>query len=98
MKIYLDERKADSLQQAAVLAEDYSLTHKDTFSRDVQSSDGLKNTNNGGAFDPAGTRSFNDACRPEESRSSKSNVQVCFYCKKKGHVMADCWKREKKHF
>ena len=29
--MYLDEQKADSLHQAAVLADNYSLTHKTTF-------------------------------------------------------------------
>ena len=31
VKMYLDEQKADNLHQAAVLADDYSLTHKTTF-------------------------------------------------------------------
>jgi len=31
-KTYVDEQKADSFQQAAVLADDYSLTHQGTFS------------------------------------------------------------------
>ena len=33
VKMYLDEQKADALHQAAVLADDYSLTHKNTFLR-----------------------------------------------------------------
>jgi len=33
LKVYLDEQKADSLHQAAVLADDYSLTHKNSFLR-----------------------------------------------------------------
>ena len=31
MKTYIDEQKADSLQQAAVLADDYSLTYHGSF-------------------------------------------------------------------
>ena len=31
VKMYIDEQKADGLHQAAVLADDYSLTHKTTF-------------------------------------------------------------------
>ena len=31
VKMYLDEQKTDSLHQAAVLVDDYSLTHKMTF-------------------------------------------------------------------
>ena len=33
VKMYLDEQKADGLHQAAVLADDYSLTHKQSFLR-----------------------------------------------------------------
>ena len=33
LKTYLDERKVDKLNDAAVLADDYSLTHKNTFSK-----------------------------------------------------------------
>ena len=92
---YLDERNAEGLHQAAVIAEDYSLTHKGTFFRDVQSIAGLKGTNSGGTSGLTSNRPANDASQFEGSRSSKSSVPVCFCCKKKGHVMADCWKREK---
>ena len=41
IKTYLDERKADNLAQAAVLADDYSLAHKSTFSKSgTESSEG----------------------------------------------------------
>ena len=41
IKTYLDKRKADNLAQAAVLADDYSLTHNSTFSKsDTESSGG----------------------------------------------------------
>ena len=44
IKTYLDERKADNLAQAAALADDYSLTHKSTFSKsDTESSGGRPN-------------------------------------------------------
>ena len=97
IKTYLDERNAEGLHQAAILAEDYSLTHKGTFSRDVQSIAGSKGTNSGGASGLTSNRPVNDARQFEGSKSSKSSVPVCFYCKKKDHVMADCWKREKKN-
>ena len=32
IKTYVDEQKADSLQKATVLADDYLLTHQGTFS------------------------------------------------------------------
>ena len=33
VKTYLDEKKAEMLSQAATLADDYVLTHKNTYSR-----------------------------------------------------------------
>ena len=89
-KTYLDERNAESLHQAAVLAEDYSLTLKGTCSKDSQSGAGSKGNHNGGASGSASGKSSNDTCQLDGSRSSKYNVPVCFYCKKKGHVMAEC--------
>ena len=32
-KTYLDKRKVDKLNDAAILADDYLLTHKNTFSK-----------------------------------------------------------------
>ena len=92
IKTYLDERNAESLHQAAVLAEDYSLTHKGTFSKDSQSGAGSKGNHNGAASGTTSGKSSNDTRQLDGLRSSKYNVPVCFYCKKKGHVMAKCWK------
>ena len=49
IKTYLDERKADNLAEAAVFADDYSLTHKSTFFKsDTEPS--------GGQTNPSGTQ------------------------------------------
>jgi len=58
------------------------------------SSAGLKSAHSDGAFSPASTRSSSGKSQREGHKPSRS---VCFYCKKKGHVMAECWKQEKKH-
>ena len=42
VKTYLDERKVESLLQAAVLVDDYSLTHKSTFVKEEKDPVGLK--------------------------------------------------------
>ena len=72
IKTYLDERNAESLHQAAVLAEDYALTHKGSFARDVQSMAGSKGTNISGASGLTGNRQPNSACQLEGSKSNKS--------------------------
>ena len=60
IKTYLDERNAGSLHQAAVLAEDYSLTHKGTFSKDAQSGAGSRGNHSGEASSSASGKSSND--------------------------------------
>ena len=47
MKTYLDERKVDGLSQAAVLADDYSLTHKNSFAKPELESAGGQNAAQG---------------------------------------------------
>ena len=42
MKTYLDKRKVENLHQAAVMVDDYSLTHKSTFVKEDKDSVALK--------------------------------------------------------
>ena len=61
VKMYLDEQKADGLHQAAVLADDYSLTHKTAFPTKYEQSglsSGRKSTKTG-RLSPPITRSRN---------------------------------------
>ena len=48
VKMYLNEQKADNLHQAAVLADDYSLTHRSAFSTFEQPVPGLSVSENDG--------------------------------------------------
>ena len=48
IKTHLDERKVESLNEAAVMADDYSLTHKGSFLK--TSSQSRYNSNNTGIF------------------------------------------------
>ena len=93
---YVQPPENTCLHQASVLAEDYSLTPKGTFSKDAQSGAGSKGNHSGGASGSASGKSSNGTRQLDGLRSSKHNVPVCFYCKKKGHVIAECWKQEKK--
>ena len=61
VKMYIDEQKADILHQAAVLVDDYSLTHKTVFpSKSKQSGAGLEyKSKETGRQSPPITRSRN---------------------------------------
>ena len=86
IKTYLEEQKVNELQRAASLADDYKLTHKSSTAPES------KITKAGGNVDSA---------RPDQKRTSNSRFgPTCAYCKRRGHLMSECWvlqKKEKKN-
>ena len=101
VKMYLDKQKTNSLHQAAVLADDYFLTHKATFpSKSEQSGTASDHRNSeAGRQSPPISRSRNH----NQGRGHFDNFRelaggsVCYCCKKRGHVMAECQALEKKN-
>lgn len=75
---YLNEQQVSSVSQAAVLADEFVLTHKNVFvsARTEKYSSGP----------PSQTQS----ARPKPSSQTLKNDRECFYCHKHGHVIADC--------
>ena len=102
LKTYLDERKVDKLNDAAVLADDYSLTHKNTFSKPdvaITSNPGGKQSVVPSQTHRQGPRFRNgnqEKTHNDGVRHTRSNIPVCLYCKKRGHIISECWKLEKK--
>jgi len=101
VKTYLDERKVESLHQAAVLMDDYSLTHKSTFVKEEKDPVGLKGSRSN-VLPPATTghgsgknsRLTSDP-HPSGGRH-RPGVPTCYYCRRKGHIMPEYWEYEKK--
>jgi len=97
IKMYIDEQKADSLQQAAVLADDYSLTHHSSFAASggqqskLVSSDANHRKFHGDESSSAGKGE--DFLRGP--RRSMSGAPVCNYYKRRGHVISECRTLEK---
>ena len=99
VKMYIDEQKADSLHQAAVLADDYSLTHKMTFPSKSDQAGGRSSVPDRKNFEmdrhsPPITRSKNHG---QNNPRVLAGGPVCFYCKRRGHIMAECRALEKKN-
>ena len=99
VKMYLDEQKADSLHQAAVLADDYSLTHKMTFPSKsdqpgVRSSVSDRKNSEADGHSPPITRSRSHG---QNNCRVLAGGPVCYYCKKRGHIMAECRALERKN-
>ncbi|CAI5670853.1 unnamed protein product [Oreochromis niloticus] len=77
--LYLNEQKVATLQEAAVLAEEFALTHKSVFVGKSES--------------PYHEQMKKDTKphpqQPRGSSGSKSDRQ-CFYCHKVGHIVSEC--------
>ncbi len=78
MVVYLSEQKVNSLSQAAVLADEFVLTHKGVFS--------VTRPERNMASAPL----QNQSARIKPVMSQSKEVRDCFYCHKHGHLIADC--------
>lgn len=71
--LYLNEQKVATLSQAAVLADEFVLTHKNVFQI-------------AGAEKSSLPRASMNVQMPRQSSEKSKETQDCFYCHKKGHV------------
>ncbi len=89
--VYLNEQKVSSLANAAVLADEFVLTHKNVFSLGATVKMQAGNVENSV---PRFTRSF----KSETTRKSNGGAdkRVCFFCLDPNHLIADCraWKQK----
>ena len=109
IRIFLDDQKVDTLENASRLADDYALTHKSCFvsrphqsyGRNVRSSEN-SSVNKSHVSQPY--RSDRATGQKVESSSSRSHsaqdksyfsAPVCRFCRKEGHIMSDCFKLKK---
>jgi hypothetical protein len=79
--VYLSEQKVSSLSSAAVLADEYVLTHKVVFS-----SESVEEPR----YRPASQNSL------RELQSPRREDRECFYCHQPGHVIANCITRKRR--
>lgn len=76
--VHLCEQKVATLAQAAVLVDEYTLTHKSAFTPPR-------------VGDRTFVPSVQSPARPSPtSSSSPKDVRECFYCHQKGHLIATC--------
>ncbi len=78
--LYLNEQKVSTVQQAAVLADEYTLMHKTVF---------VKRASDTGELLGKEKESFPD-CKNKWVPSSQKSRRECSYCHRTGHVMAEC--------
>jgi len=93
INIYIEEQKADSLQQEVELADDYSLIHRSSFVTPISSHESLSHDDDikhgGPPVKPKSVGKAADSQRPCNFRVS-SGGPICNYCKCRGHVISEC--------
>lgn len=102
VKTYLEEQKVEELQRAATLADDYKLTHQSVSS--TTENKGITIPKSKGStvtFPP--TTANKDSTHPREQDLSGHtrgmtlrSGPVCAYCKRRGHLLSECWALERK--
>ena len=109
IKTFIDEQKAETIDKAATLADDYSLTHKVTFGggpaqsnakqggmQSKSSFDQNQKSNSSDENSGGSSPTSNSQTRNQTSSSAPLSSVVCNYCKKEGHLIADCFKLKRK--
>lgn len=109
LKTHLDEQKVSELHQAAILADDYALTHKSSYQRaSNQFSEKRKFgvnksqvTSSQNSMNQSGTGQGLVTKKESSVGSSQGpdfgSKNRCGYCRKYGHIMSNCWALQKKN-
>ena len=105
LRTYIDEQKASELHDAAVLADEYALTHKDvsknkhSFSpKKFDSAKSSTNVPDKDKTDQTSSDSHSKTSSHSQSTSSNKSIssnKTCAYCKKPGHLISECYKLKK---
>ena len=92
IQTYLEEQNVTTLQKAAVLADQYSLTHK------IPQKSGSQIQVKKPGLDKIASSNPNASSNKTDGqiKGSSSPPKICFYCKKKGHMISDCLILERK--
>ncbi|XP_078334126.1 uncharacterized protein LOC144625791 [Crassostrea virginica] len=102
LKTHLDDKNIDTLQNAAIASDNYSLNHKKSFKgpniAHFQGRDcGTKNQSTIGTERQNNTKSHTDPALSNPTKDSFQKKSIsCGYCKKSGHVISECLKLQRR--
>ena len=90
VRLHLEEQRVEMLDEAARIADDYALTHKQTYKmyNDAQKS---KNWNQNKKTGASEKKDKNTPVKQSQQEStSTQKPTVCYKCKKPGHIKPQC--------
>ena len=107
LKTHLEDKNVKTLEEAAVISDTYALSHKKNF---VSRSQTSSNSTNSDTYKKSGSgsQSFTSSQSPSqggsksgpgrfEGSSGIGSLPTCSYCKKKGHLISECFKLKRKN-
>ena len=92
MKIYLEEQKVETLEQAARLADEFVLTHRNFGKQGTWHN---KNSNESRGQSNAGLSNYDQTKNPKVSSGSGKRGITCYGCGEMGHVRSTCPKQKR---
>ncbi|VDI40661.1 Hypothetical predicted protein, partial [Mytilus galloprovincialis] len=102
LKTHLDNKTVGTIHDAAVISDNYTLSHKRSFKgQNVNTSSGnyknqsTERTDSKPVAQHKSKSSYNMSSPKFDTFEKKS--LICAYCKKNGHLMADCFRLQKKN-
>lgn len=95
---HLNENKVTDVAKAAVLVEEYMLTHKSGFAERPFAFNRFDRVNGNGKesktlsvpIEPVTDSVSNVDVKTDTSEAKRKDDVACFYCKKKGHILSNC--------
>ncbi|VDI47747.1 Hypothetical predicted protein [Mytilus galloprovincialis] len=102
LKTHLDDKTVGTIHDAAVISDNYTLSHKRSFKgQNVNTSSGNYKIKALSVLDskPVAqnkSQSSYNMSSPKFDTFEKKSL-ICAYCKKNGHLMADCFRLQKKN-
>ncbi|XP_006813839.1 uncharacterized protein LOC100372062 [Saccoglossus kowalevskii] len=95
IKTHLDEHKVKNIRNAAAVADDYELTHKKSVKSYSPRWNNRRSRGANGALDgeASGESTKSQSVTPKSAENKRVwEKPLCYYCKKPGHVRAECFK------
>ena len=102
---FINEQKAETMEEAARLADDYSLTHKVAFEEKPSNFSSPRGQNlptalrNPQKENPNQRQTYGCSSRPSSTSFTQNKPAVarkpfklitCYYCRREGHLMSEC--------
>lgn len=95
---YLEDQKVDDIKKAAVMADDFELTHQRAVNKGIKPGFKPQAGMGVGKSFPKPSGGLGSS-KPDVERQGRVRQEalVCYYCGKKGHKKNECWALENKN-